>query len=124
MNKKMICALAMIAASAPAFADHDRRHDGINARQQQLEQRIEQGRRSGELTRFEYRRLQNEMRRIARDEHAFRADGHLSQPERQHLHARLDALARAVRYERHDDEQRGDQRYGYYNDGQYADRRF
>jgi chromosome segregation ATPase len=124
MNGKLICALAMIASSAPAFADHGRRHDGVDTRQQQLEQRIEQGRRSGDLTRHEYARLRNDLRLIARDEHAFRADGHLSQRERQHLHARLETLARAVRYERHDNEQRGDQRHGYYNDGHYADRRF
>ena len=121
MNKKLICALAMIAAATPAFADHRGHDDGIDARQSRIEQRMEQGRRSGDLTRNEYVRLRNEMRHIARDEHAFRADGHLSQRERQNLNARLDAVARAVRYERHD----GERRHGsYYNDGHYADRRF
>jgi hypothetical protein len=120
MNKKLICALAMIAASAPAFADHGRHHDdGIDARQSRIEQRMEQGRRSGELTRNEYVRLRNELRHIARDEHAFRADGHLSHRERQNLNARLDAVAQAVRYEVRD----GERRAPHYND-YHADRRF
>ena len=123
MNKKLICALAMIAASAPAFADHGRHddsmRDGIDARQSRIEQRMEQGRRSGELTRSEYVRLRNEMRHIRRDEQYFRGDGHLSQRERQNLHARLDAVAQAVRYEVRD----GERRAPHYND-YHADRRF
>jgi hypothetical protein len=114
-----MCALAMIAATTPALADHGTRGDGIGERQYRLEQRIEEGRRSGELTHNEYRRLQHEMRLIARDEHAFRADGHLSPREWQHLNARLDGLAREVYYQKHDGERRGP----YYNDRR-ADRRF
>jgi hypothetical protein len=116
---KLICAVAMIAAT-PAFADHQSRESGIDERQHRLEQRIEHGRRSGEITRHEYRRLTQELRFIARDEHAFRADGHLSPRERQALHARLDNVARAVYRESRD----GERRHGYYNDGHYADRRF
>jgi hypothetical protein len=123
MNKKLICALAMIGASTPVFADHGRHEDSmrdsIDARQSRIEQRMEQGRRSGELTRNEYVRLRNEMRHIARDEHAFRADGHLSPRERQNLNARLDVVAQAVRYEVRDGERRGQP----YND-HHADRRY
>jgi hypothetical protein len=116
---QLICAAAMIAAT-PAFADHPSRDGGIDERQYRLEQRVEQGRRSGEITRQEYRHLAQELRLIARDEHAFRADGFLSPRERQVLHARLDEVSRAVYRESHD----GQRRYGYYNDGHYADRRF
>lgn len=117
----LMCALAMVAA-VPAFADHQPRDAGINEKQHRLEQRLEHGRRSGDLTRHEYRRLAHELRLIARDEHAFLADGHLSARERHHLHARLDDVSRAMRYERHDAERR--QGHGSYNDGHYADRRF
>ena len=117
---KLLSAFALIALSAPALADHDRRDSNVNERQYRLEQRVEHGRRTGELTRHEYRRLQHELRLIARDEHAYRADGRLSPGERHHLHARLDAVARAVRHEIRD----GERRYGHYNDRHYADRRF
>jgi hypothetical protein len=119
MNKKLFCALAMIAATTPALADQRGYDGGIDARQSQIEQRMEQGRRSGELTRNEYVRLRNEMRLIARDEHTFRADGRLSQRERQNLDTRLDAVARAVRYEVRD----GERRAPSYNDHR-VDRRF
>ena len=112
MMKKLMCALAMAAATAPAVADYRTYDDGINERLDRLEQRIERGRQSGELTRYEYGRLRNEMRLIARDERAFRADGHLSWPERQHLQARVDAVSRAVYYELRD----GERRAPHYND--------
>jgi hypothetical protein len=120
MTKKLMCALALMAAATPALADHGRHDDGINERQHRLEQRIEDGRRSGQLTRHEYARLRHELGLIARDEHAFRGDGRLSGGERQHLHARLDALTRAVSFEKRDGERRG----SYYYSGPRADRRF
>jgi hypothetical protein len=124
MNKKLICALVMAAAAAPAFADFRGQNDGIDERQSRLEQRIEQGRRSGELTRNEYGRLRNELRLIARDEHAYRADGYLSQREWQYLNTRLDAVSREVAYERRDAERRGPSHGGpSYNDYR-TDRRF
>jgi hypothetical protein len=119
-TKSLIGALVLIAATAPAMANHDGRDAGINQRQQQLEQRIQQGWRSGELTRFEYRRLQHEMQQIDRDEHAFRADGYLSPREQRYLHARLDSLAIDVHRQKND----GERRHAYYNDGYHADRRF
>jgi hypothetical protein len=112
MMKKLICALAMAAATAPALAEYRNYDNGIGERLSRLEQRIERGRHSGELTRYEYRRLRNEMRLIARDDYAFRADGRLSHRERQNLQARLDAVSRAVYYELRD----GDRRAPHYND--------
>ena len=119
MTRNLMFAFVIFAAATPVFAAHGGRNDGINERQYRLEQRIEHGRRSGELTRHEYRRLQYELRLIARDEHAFRADGWLSRPERQHLVARLDAVSRAVYHESHDGERRG----AHYNDHR-PDRRY
>jgi hypothetical protein len=117
--KGIVCALALLAASAPALADHRGDAERIGERRYRLEQRIEQGRRSGELTRHEYGRLRSELRLIARDEHAYRADGYLSRPERRYLLARLDAVSRAVYREKRDRERWAP----YYNDHR-ADRRF
>ncbi|HYH41355.1 MAG TPA: hypothetical protein VD867_05190 [Burkholderiales bacterium] len=103
----------------PAMANHGPRDSSVNQRQHLVEQRIEQGMRAGELTRREYRRLQHEAREIGQLEHAFRADGRLSERERGELHARLDRLAREVYREKHD----GERRYGSYNRDYHADRR-
>jgi hypothetical protein len=122
--KKLICALAMAAAAAPVFAAPRGHSDNIDERQYRLEQRIEQGRREGSLTRHEYGRLQQELRLIARDERAFRADGRLTQREWQNLNARLDGLSQRVAFEKRDGEHRGPHYSGpAYNDYR-ADRRF
>ena len=102
---------AVISTAMPAFANHGERDAGVNERQARLAHRIDEGRRSGELTRREYVRLTHEMRDIERMEHYFRADGWLSPRERSELHARLDHLAREVYREKRD----GERRYGSYN---------
>ena len=91
---------------APAIAGHGERNASVNQRQHLLQQRIEQGFRSGELTRREYRRLRNEAQEVERVEHAFRSDGRLSERERGELHVMLDRLARDVYREQHDVERR------------------
>jgi hypothetical protein len=111
---------ALLAVSAPAMADYGWSDPGIDQRQAHLAQRIEHGRRSGELTPPEYRRLRLELRDIARNEHHFIADGRLSPREREHLHARLDHLSRAVQVQRHD----VDRRYGSYNGRAYPGRHY
>jgi hypothetical protein len=109
---------ALLTLSAPAIAREHWSDPGVDQRQERLAQRIEHGWRSGELTPPEYRRLRQELRDIARDEHHFIADGRLSPRERGHLHARLDHLSRAVHVQRHD----VDGRYGSYNGPAYPGR--
>jgi hypothetical protein len=124
MKTKLITAITLIAAAAPAFADYRAPVDPIDARQYQLEQRIEQGRASGALTPQEYGRLRREMRQIARDEQAYRADGRFSQREWQYLNARLDTLSRDVYAETRDGDRRGPYAGApHYNDYR-ADRRY
>lgn len=118
--KALISAIVLLAVTAPAMADHDFRDAGVNQRQHQLEQRIQQGWRSGELTRPEYRRLRQGLREIERAEHHFSSDGRLSQREQAELHARLDHLSRDVYRQKHDVERRP----GFYNGDYHAERRF
>ena len=118
--KTFIAAIALIASTAPAIASARGYDASIDQRQQQLERRIQQGWRSGELTRPEYARLHREMRDIERNERAFASDGHLSRREREHLHARLDIVARDVYRQKHEVDRRG----GFYNGDYRADRRF
>jgi hypothetical protein len=118
--KTLIGAIILTVTTWPAFAQHDVRHSEIDARQQQLERRIENGWRSGDLSRPEYRQLRRELRLLERDQHAFLVDGHLSPRERDHLHARLDELSRVVFAQRRD----GERRYGHYNERYDSARRY
>ena len=111
---------ALLAVSAPAMANPGWSDPGVDQRQERLGHRIESGWRSGELSPPEYRRLRQELRDIARDEHHFVADGRLSPRERDHLHARLDHLSRVLQAERHD----VDRRYGSYNGPAYPGRHY
>lgn len=81
----------------------------INQRQAQLDRRIDQGLRSGQLTRQEAYRLRGEFQAIARLETRYRVNG-LSQWERADLDRRFDVLSDRVRLERSD---RDRYSYGY-----------
>ncbi len=85
--------------------DSDRRVRGMWDIQRRVgfqQRRIAEGRRSGQLTRWEYFRLQAQQADI-RDamSHAAR-DGVVHSFERARLHAMLDASGRAIRWEKHD----------------------
>lgn len=129
--KTLIASLAAIAAvtaiAAPAAAQQPYGHDqgryeqarpdqngrdwngrgrdddrlSINQRQQNLEQRIQRGIRTGEISRREAYGLQNQSRQIARLEARYRVNG-LSQWERVDLDRRFDRLEAQIRAERHD----------------------
>lgn len=79
----------------------------INQRQARIDQRIDQGVRSGKLTRREATSLRSEFNAVARLETRYRSNG-LSSWERADLDRRFDALSQRLRWERTD----GD-RYGY-----------
>jgi len=105
---------ALTAVAAPAAAQsygrdrHDRYEQGrhgaaynINARQERLDQRIDRGLRSGDLSRREAARLRAEFRAIARLEANYRING-LSFRERAELDRRFDRLEARIRLERRD----------------------
>jgi hypothetical protein len=123
--KTVLASLAAVAAlsavAAPAIAQpydsgrydrqvdrrhDDRRHDdrgwqSINQRQAQLDRRIDQGVRRGDLSYREATRLRGEFRDIARLEARYRVNG-LSFRERADLDRRFDRLSAQIRYERRD----------------------
>jgi hypothetical protein len=89
-----------VAASAAPW-------QSINQRQANLEHRIDQGVRKGDLTRPEAARLRAESRHIARLEARYRrTDGGLSAWERTDLDRRFDRLSHQVFAERHDRQDR------------------
>ena len=73
----------------------------INARQANLERRIDAGERNGSLTRTEARRLRSDFRNLTRLEARYQRNG-LSSAERRTLDRRFDALSDRIRDERND----------------------
>ena len=88
--------LVTIAAVSPASAQ-------VMDRQWRQHHRIEQGVRSGHLTRAEFRRLKLQQARIARTEAAmrYRNGGHLTRHDRMVLRAMQDRANRAIYRDKH-----------------------
>ena len=108
----LAAATALSAGAAAAqpygWGRPDSRWMSIDARQEQIAFRIDQGERNGQLTPREVYRLRMEFNQIARIEARYRWNG-LSSAERVDLDRRLDMLTSEVRVARRDD----DRRYGY-----------
>ena len=110
--KRILLSLAALAAVSTApLAARAAPWQSINQRQANLEQRINQGVRSGELTRPEAARLRGEFKSIARLEASYRRSNGLSMRERADLDARFDRLSRQVMAQKHDRQDR-DHRHG------------
>ncbi|MFO1085631.1 MAG: hypothetical protein U1E21_13775 [Reyranellaceae bacterium] len=79
----------------------------IDQREANQQERIEQGRRNGSLTREEYYRLEQGQNRIENYERRARADGVVTRQERQQLDNMLDRQGRQIYRETHDSERTG-----------------
>ncbi len=123
MKRFLIPALAaasLVAAVSPALAQpyghQGPRHDGynvgpgagglVNERQDRIERRIDQGVRTGQVTRREAIQLRAELNRIEGLERYYRRSDGLSGWERRDLERRLDSLSARVFAERNDQEHR------------------
>lgn len=93
-----------LVVAAPAFAGVQ--DPGIQHRERHEARRIDQGIRSGELTRGEARMLRTQQRFIRQEEREFKADGRLTRAERRELRRDLDEASRDIRREKHDGERR------------------
>lgn len=130
MKKLMIAAATAAALTAGSIsvanaAPGDRYYNGaaysyhgqnINAAQRNIDRRIDQGVRRGDITRREAVQLRAEFRQIANLEQRYRRGG-LTRWERVDLDRRLDVLSRKVFFERHDANYRD-------RDGRYDGRRW
>src|SRR5688572_8379516 len=104
---------AAISAATPALAYQGDPLAHINARQANIEQRIEIGRQRGDLTRAEYRRLRHELNDVRRAERYYVADGWITQHELNDLNARLEYVSRDVYFQRSDNQRAYGNAYGY-----------
>ncbi len=79
----------------------------INHREHRQERRINQGVRSGELTKSEAHHLRKDERKIRNDKRMAKADGHVTPAERQHLRKEQNHASRAIYRKKHNDRVRG-----------------
>jgi len=84
------------AASAPAATP------GIDKRQANQEQRIDQGVASGQLTRRETHRLERQQSAINKAEDKAKADGTVTAQERKKLHGMQDRASKGIHHQKHD----------------------
>ncbi|UZK70816.1 hypothetical protein OKW76_07285 [Sphingomonas sp. S1-29] len=98
----MIAGLGIAISALPATASAQQ-WQNINARQVNIEQRINTGIRNGALTRPEATRLRTQFRNLNGLEQQYRrSGGGLTQAERRDLDRRFDALAQRVRTQKND----------------------
>ncbi|MBS0480282.1 MAG: hypothetical protein JSR79_13435 [Proteobacteria bacterium] len=107
--KKLIVVLAglgLATATLPSVASAAP-WTSISQRQANLNQRIDQGVRSGALTRPEAYRLKSQLRDVAGLEYRYaRSGGRIDMRERADLERRYNAISAKVRFEKHDRQHR------------------
>ncbi len=97
-------ALALIATTSVASA-YDRQGE-IDRRESRQEQRIQQGIRSGEITRHEARQLEAEQARIRQLERNAQRDGHIDRYEAARIREAQNAASHHIRQEANDGDRR------------------
>lgn len=115
MKRILIALTALAAVSAAPLAAQAAPWQSVNQRQASLDRRIDQGIRTGELTRPEAARLRGDFRTLTRLEVQYRrSGGGLSMQERRDLDQRFDRLSQRIYVQKHDrqDRDRHDNRRG------------
>lgn len=104
MTVAVMAGLVLAATSIGAQADT--RDPRVNARQHNQSARIQQGVRSGELTRRETRGLAEGQRDVRQLERAYKSDGTLTGAERRDLHHEQNQASRDIYQQKHDAQDR------------------
>lgn len=105
MKTLTLATFALLAMTAGALA-HDGTQNRIDRREYTQEQRIQQGVRSGEITRREYRQLEVEQARIREMERQAQRDGHIDRREAAAIDRAQDNARRHIWQEKHDADRR------------------
>ena len=99
----ILAGFAAIATLAMPIAAQAAPWQNINARQQRLDARIDQGVRSGSLNRAEAQRLRGQFNDLVRLEASYRrSGGGLSARERSDLDRRFDGLSARIKVQKND----------------------
>lgn len=106
MKRFVLAAIGLAVAALPVAAEAQQGWRSIDSRQASLYQRLDQGVRSGRLTRPEATRIRAQLRDLGQLERRYRANG-LTLRERNDLNRRFDALSARVYRDKHDRNWRG-----------------
>lgn len=97
-----VAAIAVMFTGLGSESFAGTRDPGVNARQQNQRERIQQGVRSGELTRRETRKAVESQRDVRQLERAYKSDGQLTARERADLHHEQNQASRQIYNQKHD----------------------
>jgi Skp family chaperone for outer membrane proteins len=107
LSASLLTLAGMLAVASASQADTRHTRDpGVNARQHNQRERIQQGVRSGELTRRETGRLVEEQRDVRQLERAYKSDGTLTGAERRDLNHEQNQASRDIYRQKHDEQDR------------------
>ena len=98
---------SLILVAGQTYAQQTQRHPrdpNINQHQQRQAQRINQGRKSGQLTQEEAKQLRQAEKGVRQEERAAKSDGNLTKAERKDLHQDMNKLSQDIYQEKHDGE--------------------
>ena len=101
MKIKIFGGLLIAALAITSIAQAQTRTPVINHRQRNQERRINQGVRSGELTRNETHHLRADENRISRTKRMDKASGHVTHAERKQLRHEENRTSRAIYRDKH-----------------------
>lgn len=104
--KRLMILLMMLAISSAASMADPANAGPINKRQHTQKDRIEQGIRSGSLTKHEAKVLTKQQMQFNRKEQAYRSDGQLTPRERYDLQTDQNQLSRQIYVKKHNPAER------------------
>jgi hypothetical protein len=102
----IVAGILGVAGLSQAEAEARTRDRGVNARQQNQQQRVKQGVKSGELNRRETGALAREQRNIRQLERDYKSDGTLTRDEHIDLHQEQNQASRHIYNQKHDAQDR------------------
>ncbi len=106
VSAALVGALAACESPRPSRPADIPSAGSVDHQQRELEGRIDQAFRSGQLTRDEHRALKNRANEIRREERSYMADGNISWSEKHALRSRLESLSREVERQSSDAQRR------------------
>lgn len=104
MNKLAIAIAALVIANVPVGAQT--KTPRVTERQVNQQQRINQGIKSGELTRREAAKLEAQQAKIQQTKMKAKSDGVVSKAERAKIHQQQNAASRSIYRQKHDAQKR------------------
>jgi hypothetical protein len=101
MNFRHLIGMAVLAASGATLAQAPAT-PGVDQRQANQQQRIDQGVASGQLTQKEANRLEKGQANVQKAEDKAKSDGVVTKKERAGLHAKQNQQSRRIAKQKHD----------------------